>query len=182
MPRQLIIMTLILVACSLAGRAQDKSTESADVSLIGGRLHFVPPAADAWERAENVTGDNAAAYARRDHQGAIAIEVLPPDAEMSPEFGPAVIRSLRDAHKKAGQKIVYGPKVEPDSRFVLKVHEKYQAGDKVADELHIYRNVGPRVVMVTVNAWVSDDAAAKLIHKAGEDLAASVKWSPAGKK
>jgi hypothetical protein len=91
-------------------------------------------------------------------------------------MGGAVVRALRDAHKKADQKVLFGPKVEPDKRFALRVHEKYQAGDKVADELHLYRTVGPRVVMVTVNAWVSDEAGAKPIHAAGEDLLVSANW------
>ena len=97
-------------------------------------------------------------------------------------MGGAVVRSLRDAHKKANQKILYGPKVEPDNRFALKVHERYQSGEKVADELHIYRNVGPRVIMVTVNAWAADEAENKQIHKTGEDLAISATWSAALKK
>lgn len=182
MRKSLILILVVLLACVVAQSAEDKQTDAAEVTLAGGHLHFSAPADDAWQRAENIHSDDAAAYARRDHQGAVAIQVLPPDAEMSDQMGGAVIRSLRDAHKKANQKILYGPKIEPDDRFALKVHEKYQSGDKVADEIHIYRNVGPRVVMVTVNAWVTDEAKAKQIHTTGEDLAASAKWSAAAKK
>lgn len=157
--------------------AGQKAKDTSDATLIGGHLHYTPPADDDWQRAENVNADDSVAYARRDHQGAIAIQVLPPDAEMTPQMGPAVVRSLRDTHKKADQKVLYGPKVEPDNRFALKVHEKYQSGDKVADELHIYRNVGPRVVMLTVNAWLTDEAGIKQIHQAGQDILAGAKWS-----
>lgn len=181
MPNRAISIFLLLLACAAIGFAADEQNGTADTTLVGGHLHFSPPD-EAWQRAVNINSDDQAAYARHDHHGAIAIQVLPPDAEMSDQMGGAIIRSLRDAHKKAGQKILYGPKIEPDRRFALKVHEKYQSGDKVADELHIYRNVGPRVVMVTVNAWVSDEAQAKAIHEAGEDLAVSATWVAKVKK
>jgi hypothetical protein len=162
--------------------ADQKAADAAGDSLIGGRLVYTPPPADGWARAKNVTSDEAAAYASRDEHGAIAIQVLPTDAEMMPQMGGAVIRALRDAHKKANQKIIFGPKVEPDKRFALRVHEKYQSGDRIADELHLYRTVGPRLVMVTVNAWVDDDTAAKPIHAAGEEVLVSAKWTVGAKK
>lgn len=176
-------MLMLVSAFSVFASADDKERNTTDATLLNGRLHFSPPEDDdVWQKAKNVNSDDAAAYARHDHQGAIAIQILPPDAEMTDQMGGAVVRSLRDAHKQANQKILYGPKVEPDNRFALKVHERYQSGDKVADELHIYRKVGPRVVMVTVNAWIADDAATKQIHKTGEDLAVSARWSAAPKK
>jgi hypothetical protein len=177
MCKRIIPFFILLVACAVFASAEDKPKEPSEATLIGGHLHYSPPADDDWQKAENVNADDEAAYARRDHQGAIAIQVLPADAEMSPQMGPAVIRSLRDAHKKADQKILFGPKIEPDKRFALKVHEKYQAGDKVADELHIYRNIGPRVVMLTVNAWLTDEAGIKQIQEAGQAMLAGAKWS-----
>lgn len=182
LPKLLLPVAVLLLACGFAWSADEKPKDAKDGSLIGGRLTYAPPPDDAWERAENVNADDAAAYAGRSHQGAIAIQVLPADAEMTPQMGGAVIRALRDAHKKADQKVLFGPKVEPDKRFALRVHEKYQEGEKTADELHLYRTVGPRVVMVTVNAWVGDDAAAKAIHAAGEDVLVSAKWAPSGKR
>jgi hypothetical protein len=182
MRKRAIPLLLLLAACATALAAAEKTKDAADATLIGGHLHYTPPPDEDWQRAENVNGDESVAFARRDHQGAIAMQVLPADAEMTPGMGPAIIRSLRDTHKKADQKILYGPKIEPDKRFALKVHEKYQSGEKVADELHIYRNVGPRVVMVTVNAWLSDESGVKQIHKAGEDVLVSAKWSGGAKK
>lgn len=175
---------LMMLSCAATVRSAEDKPKALppDGSLIGGRLTFTPPPDDAWARATNVNSDDAAAYAAKDEKGAIAIQVLPADAEMSPQMGGAVVRSLRDTHKKANQKILFGPKVEPDKRFTLRVHEKYEVDGKTADELHLYRKVGPRIVMLTVNAWVDDDEAAKPIHKAGENLLASAKWAPSAKK
>ena len=177
----LIALLVLLTGTVFVWSADDATKNKADGSLAGGRLRYTPPPDDTWQRAGNVNSDDAAAYAGRNHKGAIAIEVLPPDAEMTPEMGGAVVRALRDAHKKANQKMLFGPKVEADKRFALRVHEKYQSGDKVADEVHIYRTVGPRVVMLTVNAWVNDEAGAKAIHTAGEDVLVSAHWTAAGK-
>jgi hypothetical protein len=184
MPRTFLAAFLAFLTFAAMARSADEKPKDLppDGSLIGGRLTFTPPPEDAWARATNVNSDDAAAYAARDEKGAIAIQVLPADAEMSPQMGGAVIRSLRDAHKKANQKILFGPKVEPDKRFTLRVHEKYEVDGKTADELHLYRNVGPRIVMLTVNAWVDDDHAAKPIHKAGEDLLVRARWAPSAKK
>lgn len=182
--RSLLAWIFVLVTFAAIVRpADEKSRDAApDGSLIGGRLTFTPPPDDAWARATNVNSDDAVAYAAHNHKGAIAVQVLPADAEMSPQMGGAVIRSLRDAHKKANQKVLFGPKVEPDKRFTLRVHEKYEVDGKTADELHLYRNVGPRVVMVTVNAWVADEQQARPIHKAAEDLLVSARWAPSGKR
>lgn len=173
---------LLLAICTFMLSAAEKTRNESDATLIGGRFHYAPPPEEDWQQAENVKGDDAVAFARRDHQGAIALQILPADAEMVPEMGPAIIRSLRDTHKKADQKILYGPKIEPDKRFALKIHEKYQVGEKVSDELHIYRSVGPRVAMLTVNAWVTDESRTKQVHNVGEDVLVSAKWSAARKK
>lgn len=185
MPRARAALTffMLLTLGAIAWSADEKPKDAApEGSLIGGRLTFTPPPEDAWARATNVNSDDAVAYAAHSHMGAIAVQVLPADAEMTPQMGGAVVRSLRDAHKKANQKVLFGPKIEPDKRFTVRVHEKYEVDGKTADELHLYRNVGPRIVMVTVNAWVEDEPEAKPIHKAGEDLLASAKWAPSAKK
>lgn len=153
--------------------ASDGSDPSA--SLLQGKIAYQPPSGDSWERAHNIEGETAAAYVSESLQGAIAIEVLPGDAHITPQMGPAIVRTLRQNHKNAGQKIIMDPKIERDSRFDLRVHEKYEQGDKVADELHLYRDLGPRVVMVTASA-MGQSKDAKTIHKAGEQVLLSAKW------
>jgi hypothetical protein len=175
MRNTVLICVVLLASCAIEWAAGEEAAPGAG-SLLGGSITYAPPPDDVWQKAENIKSDVAAAYAARKHQGAIAIEVLPADSQMTPQMGGAVVRALRDAHTKAGQKILMGPKVEPDKRFILKVHEKYEHGDKVADELHLYKNVGPRVVMLTVNTWVNDDTAAAPIHAAGEDVLVSAKF------
>src|SRR5206468_11909227 len=116
-----------------------------------------------------------ATFMRDDEGGAMALQVLPADAEISPRFGAALVRQLRENHKKANQKVTMPPKIESDKRFALRIHERYQDGEKEYDELHLYRDLGPRVAMVTVNTIVQKDKDAKQELKAGEDVALSAK-------
>ena len=169
---------VLLICIALLATAADQPAEK---SLLGGRIRYAPPSDSAWQQAENIHSETAVAYVKRDHGGAIAIEVLPSDAEISGAMGSAIVRTLRQNHKQAGQKVILDPKIERDKRFTLKIHEKYQQGEKVADELHLYRNLGPRVVMATVSAWDRDDAAAADIHKSGEEVLLSAKWVKAAR-
>ena len=172
-----LLLVLVLSTCVVA--AEEKP---AGESLLGGKVEFTAPPAQEWERAHVTGAGDAAAYMRKDHEGMIAVQVLPADAELSGQMGGAIVRQLRQNHKAAGQKIVMDPKVERDPRFDLRVHEKYQQSDKTIDELHLYRNLGPRVLMVTANAQTGGDEHDKPILKSGEDLALSAKWiKPAGK-
>ena len=174
MPAKAVVCVAILsVLWNSAISAKDESEPSA--SLLQGKITYQPPSGDSWERAHNIEGELAAAYVSESLQGAIAIEALPSDAHITPQMGPAIVRTLRQNHKNAGQKVIMDPKVERDSRFDLRVHEKYQQGDKVSDELHLYRDLGPRVVMVTASA-MGEPKDSKTIHKAGEQVLISAKW------
>lgn len=171
--KPVVSLALLCLLWTGAIAANDESEPSA--SLLQGRITYQPPSADSWERAHNIEGETAAAYVSESLQGAIAIQVLPEDARITPQMGPAIVRTLRQNHKNAGQKIIMDPKVERDSRFDMRVHEKYQQGDKIADELHLYRDLGPRVAMVTASA-MGQSKDAKTIHKAGEQVILSAKW------
>lgn len=104
--------------------------------------------------------------------------MLPSDAEISPAMGGAIVRQLRQNHKNAGQKILMDPKVERDPRFDLRVHEKFEQDEKMVEQLHLYRKVGPRVLMVTANAQTDSQEKSKPVLKAAEDLALDAKWVP----
>jgi hypothetical protein len=176
-----IALASVLLLSALVTAADERPAKE---SLLGGKVEFTPPGGD-WERAHVSGAGDAAAYMNKDHKdhkGLIALQVLPADAEMSPQMGGAIVRQLRQNHKQAGQKIVMDPKVERDPRFDLRVHEKFQQGEKTIEQLHLYRNLGPRVVMVTAQAQADNDEQSKPTLKAGEDLALSAKWiKPVGK-
>jgi hypothetical protein len=69
------------------------------------------------------------------------------------------------------------PKIEKDKRFAFIVHEKYKVGEKTADQIHVYRAVGPRVLMLTVNSVADDADKTASIHAAGKDMLAAAKFN-----
>ena len=163
----------VLLMLAAEGGAADRP---APASLLGGRVTFTPPPQNDWKPAHAPGGDAPAAFVREDEGGVMALQILPSDAQVSPQMGPALLKQLRENHKNAGQDVTMPPKIERDKRFARRIHERYKAGDKEYDELHLYRDLGPRIVMVTVNTIVQKEKDAKRELKAGEDVALSAKW------
>ena len=166
--------TWLFIFATMTLGAAEKSSPSA--SLLGGKLTYAPPPEENWERAEQPSGETVAAFRTKDHEAAMVMQALPQDAQMTPQMGPALVRQLRENHRKADQKLLIGPKIEPDKRFGLRIHERYQNGEKISDELHLYRDLGPRIVMVTANAIVKDDTDPKAVQKDAEEVLLSAKW------
>src|SRR4029079_9273858 len=70
--------------------------------------------------------------------------------------------------------IIDPPKVEPDARFILKVHERCKDGEATVDAVHFYRGVGLNLISVTASANTEDKEEAKRIHDAGALMLLSV--------
>ena len=158
------------------------STQPAVKAALDGAVEYVPPA--GWKAAPGSSRPNRGAFVSPHGDGMIAIDLLPPASDVFPNMGGAVVKQLREWRKSKGQKIVLDPRVERDPRFALRVHEQYatdEKGERVADQLHLYRRVGPRVVMVTVNAVTPDPERAKAIQATGEETALSATLIPPAK-
>jgi hypothetical protein len=158
------------------------STQPAAESLANGQIRFTPPPGD-WIEVQKSRKPTVAAYVSADHMGAVAIEVLPADADVEPKTADLIVRKLRQGRRQARTTIVMEPTLEKDDSAAIRIHEKYRAADKVADVLHLYRQVGPRVVMVTVSALSDTPDGVKAIHEAGEQVSRSATFvKPAGKR
>ncbi len=142
----------------------------AEVAMSGGTIRFTPP--QGWDRADELSNDNRAVYVSSGHDGILSVET--PPAMRSVPSGGAILRKLIEMHKTAGQKVITAPHIEKDARFTLRIRERYEAGDKTADQIHLYLTSGPRVVMVTINALGNSDDDVKPLHEAGEAAAVSV--------
>ena len=174
-----IALASLLLLSAVVLAANEKSEKE---SLLGGKVEFSPPPADEWQKAHVSGAADAAAYMSKDHKSLIALQVLPADAQVSPQMGGAIVRQIRENHKQAGQKIVMDPRIERDPHFDLRIHEKFEQDGKTIEQLHLYRNLGPRVVMVTAQSQADGQDKDKSPLKAGEDVALSAKWvKPAGK-
>jgi hypothetical protein len=175
-----ITAALVLVCASFA--LADPATQPAeDTSIARGQYHFPAPPSPEWTAVKPDPAKDAIVYINSKHDGAIQLMLLPKDASVDPDIAAqvaaAMVKQLKKAHADAGTEMVMQPTVEKDKRFAIVIHEKCKAGPSTADELHVYKAVGPRVLMLTVNSVAADPDKAATIHKDGEDLLDAVKFN-----
>jgi len=175
------MLGVYLFASLLAAGPASKPAAGPDTSIAKDQYHFPAPPSPEWTAvkpdpaAENIT------FINTKHDGAIQLVLLPKDASVDPDIAMnvavAMIKQIKEERAKAGTEMVMEPKIEKDKRFAIVIHEKYKAGNHVADQLHVYKAVGPRVVMMTVNSVADDDDKTADIHAAGENLLDAVKFN-----
>jgi hypothetical protein len=143
-------------------------------TLADGAVSFNRPA--DWEEAQKNRTPLRAAWVSPDRKGMILVEVWP-EGQIAASTGPQTVRRLREDRKKQqGVKVIMEAAIEKDQRFAMRIHEKYQytADGTVDDVLRLGRQVGGRVVVVTVWSKSPDDARDKEIHQAAEEVSLSV--------
>ena len=162
-----LIVLVLLAGVGIAAPAADSDQPG---RLAEGKIHYMPP--EGW--AENRRGGkfDTVLYLAPDKNAVLSVEAPPDMDDISPAAGGKLIVKLREMRKAKGQKSTLGPRVEADNRFDLKIHEKYEFKGKVFDQVHLYRRVGPRIVMVTANALDEGDRVQK-VHEVAEAVALS---------
>jgi hypothetical protein len=170
---------VLLVGVARAGEPAEKpaTQAAADASLLGGIVHYAPP--EEWKLVPANTNDTTATYIASDHDGLLAMQVLPSNAAIDAAAGKALVTKLRQNHKLARQEVVLDPRLEPDDSFALRIHERYKDKEgKVVDELHLYRQVGGRAVMLTVQSLSKDEDQIRKVHTVGEEMLTSATFKP----
>lgn len=173
-PRRIAALSVLIVSLLIvAAHAEDNKPATA--TLLDGKISYAIPS--HWTTVKSsLPTDIAATYVAPDHDGVLLIEVLPEKAWIAPEAGPKLAAQFRASRKKAGETIVLDPKVEKDSHFSIRIHEKYKNKQgAVADELHLYKKIGDRAVSVTVQSFSEDEHHVDAIHKVGSDTLISAK-------
>jgi hypothetical protein len=147
---------------------------TAKESLADGAIEFARPA--DWTEVKG-RRPLAAGFISPDRKGMITVEVWP-QGDLGPSTGAQTVKLLRETRRKqTNLQIVMEPKLEPDKRFPVRIHEQYKAGDATEDVLRLYRQVGPKVVMVTVNSKSPDDARDRELHQTGEEVSLSATFT-----
>jgi hypothetical protein len=140
--------------------------------LGGGKIEFTPP--EGWTKSDKNSGPTRAAYVSPGGEGMLLVE-LPPNMQIADGTGDAIIKQLHGMRQKEGSKSLE-LKAEPDDRFDLRIVDRFTLKNgRDAEQLHLYKKVGSRVVMATVNSVAEDAEASKKIHAAGEDALLSAK-------
>lgn len=124
---------------------------------LGGVLDFTPP--DGWVLAKQASTPMRSAYVSPDKQAMISVELLPATMVIEAKLAPEMMTKMRQNRKANSQKFVQEPTAEKDDRFVIRIRERYEIKDKIADQLHLYRAVGPRFLLVTINSLAGEEKA-----------------------
>ena len=163
------------------GKSDQPATQPAKDSLLKGQFEFTPPA--GWEEARSVRKPTSVKYVDASRKGQIVLQVLPTDAQTTPDAARKLIQQLKENHKKANQQMVMEPAVEPDERFALRIHEKFKPEKSPAtlDAYYLYRKVGSRVLLTTSASFADDPDESKKIQSSGEAVAQSINFVKPGR-
>jgi hypothetical protein len=178
-----ILFAAALAALCLAAGPTTKPAATAPArvrdGLINGSVRFLIPA--DWEIASRTDNGLSVVYQTPDKIGTVSI-LITQQAEAIPQHNAAVRARMQKAIlgwdnedlKNRKVEVIDPPKVEPDDRFMLRVHERYKDGEHTLDMLHIYRGIGLNLVGVTVAASTENFAEAKRVHDAAALMLMSV--------
>lgn len=166
---KLTIFKLFTVLLLLAAGSAPRTAK-----LLKGKIEYHPP--EGWELSVGSSNDLQGAWVQPDGPGILAIQVMPDDAMINERAAKAMLKQLHENHVKAKDEIVLEPKLEKDNRFAIRIHERDKHKDHLSDELHLYKMVGGRPCMLTVNAVTEDEDEAKKVHQIGEEVLLSAKF------
>src|SRR5439155_21759786 len=86
-------------------------------------------------------------------------------------------KAIREAARKEGRELVLPPRVEPDERYFLKIHDVIKAEDKLSDRIQMYRVIGLNLVHVACTAIVESRDQSAAVHSAAEQLLDTMRLS-----
>lgn len=142
--------------------------------IADGTIRFVPPA--GWELVGRSPDNLAVTYKASDApEAALTLTIIPQTQTIQPtareQMGLIIGKGIREAAKQHGHALVYGPRVEPDERYFLKVRDVMSVGQgKLADRVQMYRIVGLNLVHVACTAQVEARELSAPVHAAAEKL------------
>jgi hypothetical protein len=149
--------------------------------LMNGAVRFLVPA--EWKLYDRTEDGKRVFYHPTPEKGEVSLNVIPQpspvaqnDARVKQQMSQMILGMIKKDLQSRGAQMEYGPKVEPDQDFLLKVHSRYRDKDVLVDVVHLYRGVGSNLVGVraSLQGDVSDEGRAKRVHEAGAMMLLSV--------
>ena len=172
---------LFCLVMLLAAAPTSKPAAGVDTSIANDQYHFAAPPADQWSAIKPDPSADSITLINQAHDGEIQMQLLPRDASVSPDIAMnvavAVLKQLKATHEQNHDVVILQPKIIKDKRFAFCIHEKFKVGDNVMDRLHIYKAVGPRVLLVTANSLTQDESKITAIQTTGEEMLDGAKFN-----
>lgn len=152
--------------------------------LAGGTVRYLAP--PGWKAAAP-TADGLHLGFTLDEKGGIVVDVTPqetaPTQNMHDQMAVIIGKAIRESARSENHTFVITPRVEPDDRFFLKLHDAQTvAPGVIADRLQLYREIGLNLVHVAVTAQVSSVDQSAPIHAAAEKLLDGMRLSRGAKR
>jgi hypothetical protein len=151
-------------------------------SLADGTVRYIAP--PAWKLASRT--DLSAVYESNDGLAQIAITVTPQNTALhdsaKEQMSIIIARGIRDGATKNGQQLVLPPRVEPDDRFFLKMHDAMTGGERTADRIQMYRILGLNLVHVAATAQVENMEESADVHQLAEHTLETMRLSRGAKR
>jgi hypothetical protein len=137
--------------------------------LDEGRVRYVPPA--GWELRTPSTDPRTAEFRHADRSGMLMINAMPLAVQNEPEVARQMAMTIgpemRRYVQRKGYTLELGPRVEPDDRFMLVVHDRMRTDRGVSDRKQMYRSLPGILVYVNATAFTDDPQEAARIHALG---------------
>lgn len=152
------------------------------IQLDAGRLRLTIP--DGWKRVPRDEDDKgmSAVFQRIEGPGLMSVSVDTQEDVVVEEHARKMAKSIgeqiREAAKTNGVTLLYGPKLEPDSRFLLKINTRMDVPERgVVDETHLYRVMGLNLVYLNVTSDTESEDEARKIRESAEQFLADVQMA-----
>lgn len=162
----------LLIASATSAQTAPPTTKSSLTGICYNEVRFTLPA--GWDEVRRGRDDIGIILRQKGIAAQITVMASPADPESfkDPEAGAKLGEQLLAKRKNtAGAnkiEFVKEPTLQPDKRFLFKIHEQYKDGDKTLDQIYAARRVGAWVVTVIVANDSADQAALDAVRKTGE--------------
>jgi len=155
-----------------AAAAPTTAAAAAYEMFDGGRVRIAPP--KGWRNSFRAEDGLSARY-EFGQRGLIVLVVTPQEAVFQPDMAGQMAQTIgkrvRDVASSDGSQLLYGPRVEQDDRFFLKIRDRQRVSTgEVLDRMQIYRVMQLDLVHVVVVAYTESEEAAARIHADAEAM------------
>jgi hypothetical protein len=182
-----MVLTLCAISAGPASKPTSKPAQKTKYTLMHGAVRFLIPA--EWKQTVHSDDDQHTQFQSPDGKCLIVVGVHPEDMgfpshneSMIEQMKLSVIRGMKKRLQERGVQMLYGPRSETDTDFVLRIHTRYVDDKQTFDEMQTYRADGLDLFNVLTQAKTDNPAEAKSLFEVGDDVALSMILGPADKK
>jgi hypothetical protein len=177
--RRATIAMLVALMCIAAGETSKPSTQPTKktrYSLVKGGVKFMMPA--DWKLTSHSDDDHNIQFQSPDGKSVIVVFIQDEpmgfpvhNDQMIEKMKTMIITGMKKNLQERGVKVLYGPRSESDSDFLLRIHTRYVDNDQTCDEMQTYRSAGLEMFQVMTQAKTDKPSEAKACWAVGDDVA-----------